>query len=137
MRKAVITPAFEKHHAAPAMRTRQEKRKQPKVVRWVRRSPHTRAGMTALLTCLMAPAATNGTRGGGRRQDTAGAKWFNMPAPDITPEIKRDLQLLKLRNVLDPKRFYKKDTDRKLPKYFQVRACCRIWRARLGGLAAH
>lgn len=44
-----------------------------------------------------------------------------MPAPEITPEVKRDLQLLKLRNVLDPKRFYKKDSDRKLPKYFQVR----------------
>ena len=54
-------------------------------------------------------------------QNTAGPKWFDMPAPEITPEVKRDLQLLKLRNVLDPKRFYKKDNDRKLPKYFQVR----------------
>lgn len=31
-----------------------------------------------------------------------------MPAVTITPEIKRDLQILKLRNVLDPKRFYKR-----------------------------
>ena len=97
---------------------------------------HTR-GDDGLADVLDGAGRNKRHEGGGRRQDTAGAKWFNMPAPDITPEIKRDLQLLKLRNVLDPKRFYKKDTDRKLPKYFQVRACCRIWRARLGGLAAH
>ncbi|CAJ0846299.1 4108_t:CDS:2 [Entrophospora sp. SA101] len=42
-----------------------------------------------------------------------------MPKPEITPEIKNDLQVLKLRNVLDPKRFYKKDNSKKFPKYFQ------------------
>lgn len=40
---------------------------------------------------------------------TAGEKWFNMPATEITPEVERDLKILKLRRVLDPKRFYKKD----------------------------
>ncbi|KAI3737831.1 hypothetical protein L2E82_27844 [Cichorium intybus] len=47
---------------------------------------------------------------------------FDMPAPTLTPELKKDLQLLKLRNVIDPKRHYKKG-DSKLntfPKYFQV-----------------
>ncbi|CAM8924277.1 unnamed protein product [Rhodiola kirilowii] len=55
-------------------------------------------------------------------KDTAGTSWFDMPAQTITPELKKDLQLLKLRNVLDPKRHYKKgDTKLKnLPKYFQV-----------------
>ncbi|KAK9688797.1 hypothetical protein RND81_09G011600 [Saponaria officinalis] len=55
-------------------------------------------------------------------KDTAGNKWFDMPAPVITPELKQDLQLLKLRNVMDPKRHYKKsDTKLKtLPKYFQI-----------------
>ncbi|XP_021758841.1 rRNA-processing protein fcf2-like [Chenopodium quinoa] len=55
-------------------------------------------------------------------KDTAGADWFDMPAPVVTPELKQDLQLLKLRNVIDPKRHYKKgDTKLKaLPKYFQV-----------------
>ncbi|CAJ0750530.1 18058_t:CDS:2 [Entrophospora sp. SA101] len=43
-----------------------------------------------------------------------------MPKPEITPEIKNDLQVLKLRNVLDPKRFYKKDNSKKFPKYFQI-----------------
>ncbi|ORX91174.1 Fcf2-domain-containing protein [Basidiobolus meristosporus CBS 931.73] len=54
------------------------------------------------------------------KEKTAGAKWFDMPAPDITDELKRDLTLIKLRNVLDPKRHYKKDNSKELPKYFQV-----------------
>ncbi|XP_010558463.1 PREDICTED: rRNA-processing protein fcf2 [Tarenaya hassleriana] len=55
-------------------------------------------------------------------QDTAGSSWFDMPAPTMTPELKRDLQLLKMRSVVDPKRHYKKgDSNLKsLPKYFQV-----------------
>ncbi|XP_051118401.1 rRNA-processing protein fcf2-like [Andrographis paniculata] len=55
-------------------------------------------------------------------KDTAGKNWFDMPAQTITPELKKDLQLLKLRGVIDPKRHYKKgDTKSKsLPKYFQV-----------------
>ncbi|GAB4860826.1 hypothetical protein Ancab_035988 [Ancistrocladus abbreviatus] len=55
-------------------------------------------------------------------KDTAGRSWFDMPAPVITPELKQDLQLLKLRNVIDPKRHYKKSDSKSktLPKYFQV-----------------
>ncbi|XP_057771274.1 rRNA-processing protein fcf2-like [Salvia miltiorrhiza] len=55
-------------------------------------------------------------------KDTAGKNWFDMPAQTITPELKKDLQLLKLRNVIDPKRHYKKGDSRSktLPKYFQV-----------------
>ncbi|KAL7080786.1 hypothetical protein ACP275_14G000200 [Erythranthe tilingii] len=55
-------------------------------------------------------------------KDTAGKNWFDMPAPTITPELKKDLQLLKLRTVIDPKRHYKKGDSRSktLPKYFQV-----------------
>ncbi|KAL8209322.1 hypothetical protein R6Q57_006054 [Mikania cordata] len=55
-------------------------------------------------------------------KDTAGSNWFDMGAPTLTPELKKDLKLLKLRNVIDPKRHYKK-ADTKLntfPKYFQV-----------------
>ncbi|KAI6685170.1 hypothetical protein NL676_031083 [Syzygium grande] len=55
-------------------------------------------------------------------KDTAGSSWFDMPAPTITPELKKDLQLLKLRSVVDPKRHYKKgdSKSKNLPKYFQV-----------------
>ncbi|RAL60193.1 hypothetical protein DID88_000815 [Monilinia fructigena] len=55
------------------------------------------------------------------KQATAGAKWYNMPKTVVTPELKRDLQLIRLRNVLDPKRFYKKDSARaEVPEYSQV-----------------
>ncbi|KAK6254282.1 Fcf2 pre-rRNA processing [Theobroma cacao] len=54
-------------------------------------------------------------------KDTAGTAWFDMPAPTLTPELKKDLQLLKLRGAIDPKRHYKKDSKSKaLPKYFQA-----------------
>ncbi|CAE5960352.1 unnamed protein product [Arabidopsis arenosa] len=41
-------------------------------------------------------------------KDTTGSNWFDMPAPTMTPELKRDLQLLKLRTVMDPALHYKK-----------------------------
>ena len=51
---------------------------------------------------------------------TAGKNWFNMPAVEYTPELRRDMRLLKLRGAYDPKRFYKTDDSSKLPKHFQV-----------------
>ncbi|KAH7293759.1 hypothetical protein KP509_28G041200 [Ceratopteris richardii] len=38
----------------------------------------------------------------------------------MTPELKQELQLVKLRGVLDPKRHYKAEDSRGLPQYFQV-----------------
>lgn len=53
--------------------------------------------------------------------ETAGKDWFDMPSTNLTPEIKRDIQLIGMRGTLDPKRFYKKDKDlKKIPKVFQV-----------------
>jgi hypothetical protein len=52
--------------------------------------------------------------------DTAGAKWFDLPAPKITDELKRDLRVLRLRGAYDPKRFYKSFDNAKFPKYFAV-----------------
>ncbi|CAH4035076.1 unnamed protein product [Pieris brassicae] len=54
------------------------------------------------------------------RMKTKGPGWFDMSAPEITPELESDLKLLKMRSVLDPKRFYKKNDMQVLPKYFQV-----------------
>eukprot|EP00794_Sanderia_malayensis_P014972 gene14972-16515_t len=51
--------------------------------------------------------------------ETAGPGWFNMPKTEMTDELKKDIQIMKMRNILDPKRFYKK-ADKKMPKYFQV-----------------
>lgn len=54
------------------------------------------------------------------REKTTGKEWFNMPRTGITPEIKRDLQVLKMRHVLDRKRHYKKTNQKESPKYFQM-----------------
>lgn len=53
-----------------------------------------------------------------KKPDTAGQQWFDLGKPEMTPELKRDLQLLKMRHVLDPKRFYKKEDAPS--KYFAV-----------------
>ena len=55
------------------------------------------------------------------KPDTAGAAWGHMTAKGLTPELKRDLQIIRMRGVLDPKRFYRSsDMKKELPKYFQV-----------------
>eukprot|EP01018_Ginkgo_biloba_P024862 Gb_26852 [translate_table: standard] len=53
-------------------------------------------------------------------KDMSGAKWCDMLAQTVTPELKQDLQLVKLRGVLDPKRHYKANDSKGLPKYFQA-----------------
>ncbi|BFZ61411.1 dTDP-fucopyranose mutase [Saitoella coloradoensis] len=55
-----------------------------------------------------------------KKDATAGKDWFDMPATELTPGIKRDLQLIKMRNVLDAKRHYRKDNSKTFPKYFQM-----------------
>lgn len=32
--------------------------------------------------------------------DTSGKRWYNMPAPQITEEVKRDLRMIRLRYVV-------------------------------------
>lgn len=54
------------------------------------------------------------------REKTKGPGWFNLPAPEVTEELKNDLHVLKMRSALDPKHFYKKNDMEVLPKYFQV-----------------
>jgi hypothetical protein len=51
---------------------------------------------------------------------TKGKKWYGLPATEITEEVKRDLEIVQMRSVLDPKRFYKKNDMKVLPKYFQI-----------------
>ena len=55
------------------------------------------------------------------RDSTKGKGWYDMKAPELTEETRRDLEVLQMRNALDPKRFYKKNDREGLPKYFQVR----------------
>lgn len=53
------------------------------------------------------------------REKTKGPGWFNMTAPEMTEEVRQDLEILQMRSVLDPKRHYKSDM-KVLPKYFQM-----------------
>jgi hypothetical protein len=44
-----------------------------------------------------------------------------LPKTEVTPELRRDLQLLKMRNVLDPKRHYKNsDSKSDIPAFSHV-----------------
>ncbi|XP_018402680.1 PREDICTED: deoxynucleotidyltransferase terminal-interacting protein 2 [Cyphomyrmex costatus] len=49
-----------------------------------------------------------------------GAEWFNMRAPEITPEIRYDLEVLRMRSALNPRHFYKKNDMKALPTNFHV-----------------
>ncbi|KAL9043192.1 MAG: hypothetical protein Q9180_000019 [Flavoplaca navasiana] len=54
-------------------------------------------------------------------RSTAGSDWFHLPRTILTPELKRDLQLLSMRSTWDPKRHYKKDSRKPLiPEYSQI-----------------
>ncbi|XP_023310319.1 deoxynucleotidyltransferase terminal-interacting protein 2-like [Anoplophora glabripennis] len=54
------------------------------------------------------------------RQKTKGKEWFGLPATEMNEEVKHDLEILQMRSVLDPKRFYKKNDLKVLPKYFKI-----------------
>jgi hypothetical protein len=53
---------------------------------------------------------------------TAGPAWFNMQTPELTPEVERDLRMIRLRAYMNPSKFYKKDdfASKKLPEHFQI-----------------
>lgn len=54
-------------------------------------------------------------------QTDAGAQWYNLPKTELTSALKRDLQLIEMRNVLDPHRHYKKNTRKgKIPTFSQT-----------------
>ncbi|EHK17802.1 uncharacterized protein TRIVIDRAFT_76153 [Trichoderma virens Gv29-8] len=52
-------------------------------------------------------------------KNTAGPEWFDLPKTNLTPEFKRDWQLLRMRNVLDPKH-QRKTLRSTAPEYSQV-----------------
>lgn len=53
-------------------------------------------------------------------KDTAGPGWFDLPATELTEELKQDFRLLRNRAYLDPKHFYKREREHKFPKYFHI-----------------
>jgi hypothetical protein len=77
-------------------------------------------GLAKALHAPSLDAAARGKEAKKSAPDTAGSKWFDLPAPKITEDLKRDLRLLRLRGAYDPKRFYKSFDNSKFPKYFAV-----------------
>jgi len=57
------------------------------------------------------------------REKTKGKEWFDMAAPELTPELQNELDILKMRSAIDPTRFYKKSDATTQSKYFQVLPC--------------
>ncbi|KAJ3890748.1 Fcf2 pre-rRNA processing-domain-containing protein [Lentinula edodes] len=61
------------------------------------------------------------------KNKTAGPDWFDLPAPleSDLPRLHREVEALRLRNQLDPKRFYRKEEGegkgiKGLPKHFAI-----------------
>ncbi|XP_064554058.1 deoxynucleotidyltransferase terminal-interacting protein 2 [Drosophila montana] len=54
------------------------------------------------------------------RTKTKGSGWFDLPATEVTDEMRNELKVIQMRSVLDPKHFYKKNDLKVLPKYFQI-----------------
>lgn len=55
-----------------------------------------------------------------KAEETAGPNWYNLPKTELTDDVKRDLQIIKMRNALDGKHHYKRNDTNKFPKYFQM-----------------
>eukprot|EP00927_Polykrikos_kofoidii_P031919 TRINITY_DN2732_c0_g1_i2.p1 TRINITY_DN2732_c0_g1~~TRINITY_DN2732_c0_g1_i2.p1 ORF type:complete len:289 (+),score=71.40 TRINITY_DN2732_c0_g1_i2:53-868(+) len=47
-------------------------------------------------------------------------RWYGMKKMQVDPELEKELKAIKLRANLDPKRFYKGNDTKELPKYFAV-----------------
>lgn len=80
-------------------------------------------------TCLadlapvtMSKASTSAVSTTSTTSKTTGPQWFNMETPEVTPEIERDLRMIRLRAYMNPNKFYKRDdfASKKLPEHFQI-----------------
>lgn len=54
------------------------------------------------------------------RKNSTGPMWFNMKAPEMTPELKNELKALQLKSYIDPFNFKKKNDKAKQEKFFQI-----------------
>lgn len=53
-------------------------------------------------------------------ESSAGAKWFDLPTKELEVEDKLTLDALRLRETLNPGKFYKKKATEKVSKHFQI-----------------
>ena len=57
---------------------------------------------------------------------TKGEAWFNMAAPEMTPELQDEMRVLRMRRTLNNKQFYKSNDSKSGPKFFQVTTASQI-----------
>jgi hypothetical protein len=70
---------------------------------------------------LMASASERKTaKQQSKKHETAGSKWFDLPATPVTPEIEKDLKVLSMRGAIDRKRHYRGSEQPGKSKYFQM-----------------
>lgn len=55
-----------------------------------------------------------------KREATAGEKWFDLPTKELELEDKLTIDAIRLRETLDPGRFYKKKATDKVSKHFHI-----------------
>jgi hypothetical protein len=82
-------------------------------------SKHTVTGSSRDITRINDPIEVQRQAQALTKPQDAGARWFHMKQPEMTAAVKRDLQVIKQRAALDPKRHYKKDKWQ-VPKYFEM-----------------
>ncbi|ORX48585.1 Fcf2-domain-containing protein [Hesseltinella vesiculosa] len=80
----------------------------------------TKNALVTLQAAQEAPKSLSRKERQQERQKTSGGGWFDMPLGEMTEENKRDLQILRMRHVLDRKRHYRKMDKKHQPKYFQI-----------------
>ncbi|XP_071948269.1 deoxynucleotidyltransferase terminal-interacting protein 2-like [Antedon mediterranea] len=54
------------------------------------------------------------------KDSSTGSGWYDMKAAEMTDELRRDLKLIQMRSILDPKRFYKNNDMKTIPKFVQI-----------------
>lgn len=54
------------------------------------------------------------------RNETTGSAWFDMKAPELTDEVKRDLEIIQMRRALFRKHQYKRKATEKAPDHFHM-----------------
>ena len=54
------------------------------------------------------------------RKNSAGPGWFNMKAPEMTPELLNELKAVKYGRLSQPYEFHKKDDRKGYAKFFQI-----------------
>ena len=55
-----------------------------------------------------------------KNPDDAGPDWFGLQKTNLTPEAKRDFQILRMRGILDTKQHFRKDTRKDMVPKFSV-----------------